>query len=118
MTKTIVNLTLPILVEEIEFALNQYPHHPYQQAFANPDLRQELIAYVLSRVFSLYVVVDEEKQQRIDFKNMYYKPEQKKEREAYIHEGIHYLIEKYAEYVYHHIPSGTNSGFTPSNWFG
>ncbi|PPS44060.1 hypothetical protein [Chroococcidiopsis sp. TS-821] len=118
MTKTIVNLTLPILIEEIEFALNQYPHHPYQQAFANPDLRQELIAYVLSRVLSLYVVVDEEKQQRIDFQHMYHKPEQKKEREAYIHEGIHYLIDKYAEYVHHHIPAEINSESTPSNWFG
>lgn len=118
MTKTIVNLTLPLLVEEIEFTLNQYPHHPYQQAFSNPDLRQELIAYVLSRVFSMYVVVDEEKQPRINFENMYYKPEPKQGREAYIHEGIHYLTDKYAEYVYHHIPSENNAGFTPSNWFG
>lgn len=118
MTKTIVNLTLPILVEEIELALNQYPHHPYQQAFSNPDLRQELIAYVLSRISSLYVVVDEEKQQRAASQKTHHKPEQKQEREAYIHEGIHYIIDKYAEYVYHHIPSATDSGFTPSNWFG
>ncbi|PIG93743.1 hypothetical protein [Gloeocapsopsis sp. IPPAS B-1203] len=118
MTKTIVNLTLPILLEEIELALNQYPHHPYQQAFSNPDFRQELIAYVLSRVFSKYVVVDDEKRQHTDLKKMYYKPDQKQEREAYIHEGIHYLVDKYAEYVYHHIPSEVNSGSIPSNWFG
>lgn len=55
MSKSIVNLTIPWVVAEIEQVLETYPHHPYQQAFANPDLRQELIAYVLTRIHNVYV---------------------------------------------------------------
>ena len=56
MSATIVNLTVPIVTEEIENVLCRYPHHPYQQAFAIPDLRQKLLVYVLSRVPNQYTV--------------------------------------------------------------
>ncbi len=49
MTRTIVNLLELEVSKEIEAVLSTYSNHPYQQAFAIPDIRQELIAYVLSR---------------------------------------------------------------------
>ena len=48
MSKTIANLTLPVVVQEIEKVLGTYTDHPYQKAFSMPELRQKLIVYVLS----------------------------------------------------------------------
>lgn len=48
MSKTIANLTLPVVVQEIAKVLGIYTDHPYQKAFSIPELRQKLIVYVLS----------------------------------------------------------------------
>src|ERR671933_476272 len=59
MNKQIINLTLPVVIEEIENILATYPTYPYQQAFSATGLRQDLIAYVLNRVPNQYAVVEE-----------------------------------------------------------
>jgi|ERR687885_972184 hypothetical protein len=59
MNKQIINLTLPVVIEEIENILATYPTYPYQQAFSAAGLRQDLVAYVLSRVPNQYAVVEE-----------------------------------------------------------
>ncbi|MCZ0292578.1 hypothetical protein OZH72_22750, partial [Escherichia coli] len=60
MSQTIINLDLPFILSAIETILETYPHHPYQQAFAHPARKQDLIAYVLSRVMSSYVAIEDE----------------------------------------------------------
>jgi hypothetical protein len=118
MTKTIVNLTLPALVAEIEKVLETYPHHPYQQAFAIPDLRQELIAYVLTKTSSCYVVVDDGKQPSISFNSLPYSEKERLCIQALIHEGIEQILQKDAEQVSHQIPAEVDPSSAPSHWFG
>lgn len=55
---TLINQTQSIIDREISEVLETYPPHPYQQLFAHPDRRQELVAYVLNHVPSLYTSVD------------------------------------------------------------
>lgn len=117
MTRTVINLTMPLLVEAIESVLETYPHHPYQQAFAIEDVRQDLIAYVLNRVPNFYVV-DEDPQQPIRSTHLYNSPEERWHLEAVIHQGIEYILCKNSENVCHHIPEEVEPGFSPSNWFG
>ena len=59
MSKTIINLTLPVVIEEIENILDTYPEHPYRIAFAPSGLRQDLVAYVLSRIPNIYTALEE-----------------------------------------------------------
>ena len=54
MLKTLVNLTLAVVTEEVENILDSYPRYPYQEAFSPSGLRQDLIAYVLSRIPNTY----------------------------------------------------------------
>ncbi|MGJ5634777.1 hypothetical protein [Nostoc sp. C057] len=56
MSHTLINLTLPIVIQEIENVLYEYPEHPYQLAFSIHELRQKLIAHILSHVPNRYVV--------------------------------------------------------------
>ncbi|MBW4520844.1 MAG: hypothetical protein KME16_14220 [Scytolyngbya sp. HA4215-MV1] len=60
MTKVIKNLALPLITEEIENVLDVYHHCPYQQVYADPELRQCLISYVLNSIPSFYVMIEEE----------------------------------------------------------
>lgn len=43
MEKTLVNLTLAVVTEEVENILDSYPRYPYQEAFSPSGLRQDLI---------------------------------------------------------------------------
>jgi len=56
MSHELINLTLPAVIQEIENALNEYPVHPYQSAFSIHELRQKLIAHILSQIPNPYVV--------------------------------------------------------------
>lgn len=56
MAYELVNLTLPIVIQEIDNVLNDYPEYPYQVAFSMPELRQRLIAQVLSQIPNYYEV--------------------------------------------------------------
>jgi hypothetical protein len=60
MSHKLINLTLPIVIEEIENVLDEYPEHPYQLAFSIDELRQKLIAHILSHVPNRYVVQEVE----------------------------------------------------------
>jgi Late competence development protein ComFB len=89
MPKTIVNLTMPVIVEEIENILDSYQHHPYQEAFKIPDLYQELMAYVLSRVRSRYAVADEGLANRSRLVPL----EEKLHIESVIYDGIQHVFD-------------------------
>lgn len=58
MAEKIVNLTVPIVIEEIELVLDESESQLHRQLFLIPDLHQELVAYVLSHVRNRYGVVD------------------------------------------------------------
>ncbi|MBW4639606.1 MAG: hypothetical protein KME05_15515 [Gloeocapsa sp. UFS-A4-WI-NPMV-4B04] len=47
MPHELINLTLPVVVAQIENILEDYPESPYQLAFSLPELRHKLIAHVL-----------------------------------------------------------------------
>lgn len=52
----LINLTLPTVMQEIEDVLEEYPENPYHLAFSIHELRQKLIAHVLSHVPNRYTV--------------------------------------------------------------
>ncbi len=53
------NLTLPLIVQEIESVLEAYPEHPYQVAFSLHEFWQKLIAQVLSQVPNQFAIAGE-----------------------------------------------------------
>jgi Late competence development protein ComFB len=100
MPKTLVNLTMPFVVREIEDLLEKYPHHSYQEAFANPDFRQNLIAYTLNRIPNHYITVDEKEKEYLINSNCL---EQTVHIKAIIHRGIEQILSEKVEEVNQHI---------------
>ena len=100
MAQKIINLTLPVVIQEIEDIFDGCFYHPYQQAFAIPELRQKLIAYVLSRVRNRYAFIEEE---QATISNNICSQEQRLHIEAVIQSGIHQVFQENADLVNHHI---------------
>ncbi|WGV24267.1 hypothetical protein [Halotia branconii] len=125
--KTVVNLTQQSVIGEIENVLDTYPHHPYQQAFAIPDLRQELVAFVLSRIPCLYSAVSAE---QISLENLEKEEcsinhrvprsalEQQIHLQNLIHQGIYTLFREKSDWISHHLCETVQPDSEPSHWFG
>lgn len=111
-----INLTNQLVVEEIEDVLDTYSHHPYQQAFSIPDLRQKLITYVLSQVHNLYTV--NEDGELLDSRLYSSSLAQRLHIEPLIRQGIIHILQENAAWVRHHIPKPVDAGNAPSQWFG
>jgi hypothetical protein len=124
MSKTIVNLTLPIVIQEIEDILEKYPHSPYQETFANPNYKQTLVAYILSRVPNCYVTVEEERKeeevQLVSNKSDSWRCSltEKLDMEMIIHQGIDKIMTEQAQNVSQSIPEVIDPTCLPSHWFG
>lgn len=118
MSATIVNLTLPLVVEEVESVLDTYPYHPYQQAFAIPDLRQKLLAYVLSRIYNLYAAITEGTEVAKVSQLAHCSLEHRLSIEALVRQGIEHILQESADWLSHYIPEEVAPGNAPSQWFG
>ncbi|MCY7407197.1 MAG: late competence development ComFB family protein [Alkalinema sp. CAN_BIN05] len=109
---TLINQTQSIIQREINEVLETYPHHPYQQIFAHPDHRQELVAYVLNHVPSIYTSVDITSHEftlaspTAILVNV----------ETTIHRGISQLLR--GQSLEHEVPSISDPSLMASNWFG
>jgi hypothetical protein len=124
--KTVVKLTQKFVINEIEIVLNTYPYQPYQQAFAIPDLRQELIAFVINRLpcFSSQVadseilVTEDEKEDLLKSKLSRNPLEQQLHIQNLIHQGIFSIIQKKSEWISDHLCETVQPNCQPSSWFG
>lgn len=116
MSKQIINLTSDIVAKEIENVLDTYPHHPYQQAFAIPDLRQKLTAYVLSRTRNFYTVIEDTQETPRNSDSLCNSLEQRLYIEPLIRYGIQSILQENSDWINYHIP--TEASPAPSRWFG
>jgi hypothetical protein len=118
MSKTIVNQTLPLIMGEIEETLETFPHHPHQQLFANPDMRQDLLAYVLTRIQSNYIAVEEISYHKVKATSQRPSDELKSHMDDLIRQGIHEILERGQDILEHRIPGVGDPGLQASHWFG
>jgi hypothetical protein len=119
MLANITNQTLPVVAEQIEAVLDNYPHHPYQQAFATPHLRQKLLAYVLSQVPAHYQVIEDAQEQVCpDYFSENYPTTERLCIEALIRRGIQQILHEHADWASRHIPEEISPTEAPSHWFG
>ncbi len=118
MSVTIVNLTEPVVAAQIERILDTYPHHPYQQAFSTPKLKQKLIAYVLSRVPNYYTTIEDDELPSANLAASISPWNFQLDIDTLIHQGIAHILDSTSEWTKRHIPEAVNAGYAASNWFG
>lgn len=60
MSFELINLTLPMVLREIDGVLEEYPEHPYQTAFSIHEFRQKLVAHILNQIPNRYAIAGEQ----------------------------------------------------------
>lgn len=99
MSHELINLTLPVVIAKIKNLLEDYPKYPYQVAFSLPELRQRLLAHVLTHTPNRYTVAGE----KLTIKNrnfLHHSSMQERIRmENLIHGGILHILRENAEWV-------------------
>jgi hypothetical protein len=104
MSYSIINLTLPVVIEELENVLNEYPEHPYQVAFSIHELRQRLIAHILSHIPNRYAVEGIQESYR-NSKVRYSSPLQERLHiETVIHGSILHILRENADWLSRNLP--------------
>jgi len=114
MPQTIVNLTLPTVLEKIDAILDAYPFYPHQQAFAAPDLRQRLTAYVMSRMPVVYVTMDAHHACNLESPGGCFSPTQHEQLNHLVRQGIDTLLSPECPAT----PDPVLDAPMPSSWFG
>ena len=89
MSNKVINLTLPVVEQELNALLEIYPHKLHQVELTNSDLRQELLAYVLNRIPNYYVTQNNLSSQKSS--PMLATLEQQQQIKTLIFQGINYL---------------------------
>jgi len=116
MQKTLVNITLAVVTEEVEIIFESYPHYPYQQAFSPSGLRQDLIAYVLSRVPNKYTAIDSGESVANHTSQVRCSSEQLLQIENLIHTGIRDLLDSHQKIDYG-LPEEVKFDSRVASWF-
>lgn len=124
--KTVVNLTQESVLGEIENVLDTYSYHPYQQAFAIPTLRKELISFVLSRIPCFYTAISDEileppsgeQESKLNRKLPRSPLERQLHLQNLIHQGIYSILQEKSDWISHHLCESVEPGCEPSHWFG
>ncbi|WP_413174403.1 hypothetical protein [Anabaena azotica] len=124
--KTALKLTHQSVVSEIEIVLDTYPYETYQQAFAIPDLRQELISFVINRLPCFdselsdhQIILDEEEKDNSLHHKLSRNPlEQQLHLQNLIHQGIFSIIQQKSDWISHHLCETVQPGCQTSHWFG
>jgi len=117
MTYELINLTLPFVTKQVQNILADYPEHPYQVAFSTHELRQKLIAHVLSQIPNCYTV-EGVKEPPKDLMLYPSSLEQRLYMETLIRGSILHLLRENAGSVSRHLPQVETSDYEPSHWFG
>jgi DNA-binding response OmpR family regulator len=102
--KIVVNLTAPIVAKEVETILETYPYQTQLHFESTPGMREELIAYVLSRVHCVHIAVYSKDLVTLSHKTLPYSTEKKLHIESIIHKGIQHVLHKH-EVNLHPVPS-------------
>jgi hypothetical protein len=101
MSHSLINLTLPIVLKAIDNTLDRYPEDPYQLAHAIHEMRQKLVAHVLSYIPNRYAVegmLDDSSRPE----SLYASPSEKQihtQLQRVVHESIPYVLRENADWL-------------------
>lgn len=117
MSKESENLGIVVINEEITNALELYPDEPYKQAFANPELRQKLVDYVMSGIQGLYPVFANQQGWPVKTKFPYRSLELRLHIENYVHWGIEHLLATNSDWLVRFRTQDAQPNYSPSHRF-
>jgi hypothetical protein len=117
MSETIVNLALPIVSEKVEQMLQDMPLSS-QTAPSTAELKQRLVAYVLSRIPGFYITSEQAVVCSVANPSSCYSSEQHRQIEQLIYQGLRQMSGQRCDWATHNLSSLSAVNNVSSVWFG
>ncbi len=109
MSEKIINLTCLLVIQEVKDILATYPETPYQEAFAQADLRNQIVNQVLSQIpDQSYTILKESEKLPKNPRRFYSCIEERMMVEELIHQSIIALLEAQTKKTLHSPASEDN----------
>lgn len=126
MSEKIINLTCLLVIQEVKDILATYPETPYQDAFAQADLRNRLINQVLSQIpDQSYTILKASEQLPKNPRRFYSCIEERMMVEELIHQSIIALLQAQTKKTLPSSPKENYSAYASMSsnkklyrWFG
>jgi hypothetical protein len=118
-SEKMVNITWFGVNAKVEEVLQTYPEYPYRDVFANPRLRDRLVAYVLNYIPNRYVRSKNPQKLGAQY-NCLFSPDEQAYIEKLIRHGISQLLRSHEDWLERYVPQSepTDAHRVPSHWFG
>lgn len=97
MSSKIVNLTLYLVIKELETVLDGCPMYPYQVVFSTQKWRHQLILYILNQIPNYYSIIEDIQDLPEDPTVLYSSPEEQLTMRAVICQGIANVLQENAD---------------------
>jgi restriction endonuclease Mrr len=111
MLPKIINLTLHLVIKEIENVLEDCPEHSYQVVFSIQEWQHKLILCVLNQIPNYYTIIEDIQHLPEDPTSLYRSPEEKANLKTLIYESMACILQENSESLSGDILQETNSNF-------
>lgn len=118
MEKTIDDLMLLVVNENLNQILETYPDYRYQKALTNSDFRRHLITRVLSQLSNWHPSEEQKGKSVNNSERLQLSPEDKIHIQNLIRQEIAYIIQQKSECFSRTTTEEVDPCSTPSHWFG
>lgn len=110
MLSKLINLTLILVIQEIEEVLKDYPEYPYQIALSVHELRNKLILHVLEQLPNYYTILEDSQQMpALDPLFLYSSPQEQEQVRRIIRQSIGNVLRENAGLISWHLYKKYNS---------
>ena len=99
MIEQIINLSLMLVIEEVDTILRNFQEYDYKVAFSNQKLRHQLIIHILDQIPNYYTIIEEEQPIPKDPRILYASYEERQDMENLIHQSIVEIFREYADSI-------------------
>ena len=99
----IINLTLKLVINELENVSNDYLNHPYQAVFFIQELRQKLILHILAQTPNYYAIIENSEELPKDPSVLYRSFEERVAMEILIRESITCIYQENGNLIDYHV---------------
>jgi hypothetical protein len=105
MSQGLMNLTLTGVNQTIEDVLDEYPAHPYQAAFSLPELRQKLVAHILSQMSNRLAAESAQDEPSAALGHHYSRLQIRLRMEMLVRGSILHILRENAAWLSRHLPN-------------
>jgi hypothetical protein len=111
MLPKIINLTLHLVIKEIENVLEDCPERSYQVVFSTLEWRHKLILCVLNQIPNYYTIIENIQDLPEDPTILYRSPEEKTNLKDLIYKSMACILQENSDSISGDLLQKTNSNF-------